>query len=474
MASLFRRKRCRGMKNFVNWLKGVIKMFVKGDDIKKAIGAEVAVSNEMQEAIDLWQRMFQNKAPWLDENTQSLGLAGAVASEIARLVTVEFHSEVTGSKRAEFLQENYAFVLSKLREQTEFAAATGGLVFKPYMDNGRIAIDFVHAERFIPTAYNSRGEITGAVFVERVKKGRAWYTRLERHELTDRGYSIQNKAFMTYTESELGVPANLTSVDEWAALEEDINLHYADGSTLEKPLFVYFKMPFANQVDADAPLGVSVYSRAVDLMRQADLQYSRILWEYEGSELAIDADVIAMQGTKLPVRKQRLFRSLNVQKRDGGDLYEVFSPAIRDNSLFNGLNQLLRRIEFNCNLSYGTLSDPQNEAKTAEEIKMSRQRSYSAVCEIQKALEDALRHLVWVLDYYTSLYGLAPTGEYETTFTWGDGVLTDTGVEYTQLKALVDSGILKPEKLVSWYFGISEEEAKDYMPKQQGGIGFEE
>lgn len=51
-------------------------------------------------------------------------------------------------------------MLSKLREQTEFAAAMGGLVFKPYMDGGRIAIGFVHADRFIPTAYNSRGEVT--------------------------------------------------------------------------------------------------------------------------------------------------------------------------------------------------------------------------------------------------------------------------------------------------------------------------
>lgn len=462
------------MKNFITWIKGVLRMFFRGETIKKAIGAEVAISSGMQEAIELWQQMFRNKSPWLDKNTESLGLASAVASEIARLVTVEFHSEITGSRRADFLQETYDMVLSKLREQTEFAAALGGMAFKPYIDGDRIAIDFVHADRFIPTAYNSRGEITGAVFVERKKKERAWYTRLERHQLTDTGYTVQNKAFISYQESELGVPASLSSVDEWAGLEEEITMGYQDGSTLERPLFVYFKMPFANQIDAGAPLGVSVYSRGTELIRQADLQYSRILWEYEGSELAIDASIMALDGTKLPPRKERLFRKVDIVKNSGDDLYSVFSPAIRDTSLFNGLNQLLRRIEFNCNLSYGTLSDPQNEAKTAEEIKMSRQRSYSAICEIQKSLEDALRHLIWVLDYYAGLYNLAPVGEYEATFNWGDGVLTDTGVEYTQLKALVDSGILKPEKLVSWYFGISEEEAKDYMPKQQGGIGFEE
>ena len=457
------------MRNFITWVKGVLQMFFQRETIKRAVGAEVAISSGMQDAITLWQKMFCNEPPWLDKNTETLGLAAAVASEIARLVTVEFHSEISGSgRRAAFLQEGYAFVISKLREQTEFAAAMGGLVFKPYMDGGRIAIDFVHADRFIPTAYNSRGEVTGAVFVERVKKGRAWYTRLESHQLTDAGYTVQNKAFISYQEGELGVPAALTSVDEWADLEENLVMGYQNGDTLERPLFVYFKMPFANHIDAESPLGVSVCARAAGLMEQADRQYSRILWEFEGSELAVDASVGALQadGKGLPAGKQRLFRSLNLEKGTTVDLYEVFSPAIRDASLFNGLNQLLRRIEFNCNLSYGTLSDPQNQEKTAEEIRMSKQRSYAAVCNIQKSLQTALEHLVWVMDYYTSLYQLAPDGEYEVTFNWGDGVLTDTGAEYAQMKAMVDANILKPEKLLAWYFGISEEEAKDYIPAQ--------
>ncbi len=449
-------------------------MFFRGDTVKSAVGTEVAVSIEMQSAIELWQQMFQNKAPWLDSNTQSMQLAASVAGEIARLVMTEFQSEVTGSTRADFLQENYKYVLDRLQEQTEFAAAMGGLVFKPYVDGGRIAIDFVHAGRFIPTAYNSRGEITGAVFVERVKKGRAWYTRLEHHNLTDSGYAVQNKAFIAFTESELGVPTSLTSVDEWSSLLPEMTMGYQDGSTIEKPLFVYFKMPFANNIDEESPLGVSVYGRATGLMAEADKQYSRILWEFEGSELAVDASIGALKGSKMPVRRKRLFRELDIDKSNGEDLYSVFSPEIRDSSLFNGLNQLLRRIEFNCNLAYGTLSDPLNQDKTAEEIKTSKQRSYATVCNIQKALEESLKHLLWVMDYYAGLYNLAPAGEYEASFTWGDGILTDTNADFTQRKAMVDSNILRPELLLAWHFGVSEEEARKMMPTQQGGIGFEE
>ena len=36
--------------------------------------------------------------------------------------------------------------------------------------------------------------------------------------------------------------------------------------------------------------------------------------------------------------------------------------------------------------------------------------------------------------------------------------------EYMRRKELVDSGYLSPEKLLAWYFGISEDEAKAFMP----------
>ena len=444
------------------------------NDAKRALKVDVAVSSEMQTAIDAWALMFQDKAEWLDDNTQSLGLPAAIAGEIARLVVVEMTSKVEGSPRADFLQGEYGRVLASIRTNAEIAAAGGGIVFKPYVDGERIAVDCVPAWRFLPTSFNSLGEVTGAVFVEQVTKGKTYYTRMEHHQLTDTGYIVRNLAFMSMTQSNLGTPCQLGAVDEWADLEPELTIKYKDGTAPEGVLFAYFKMPFANSVDPASPLGVSIYSRAVGLVKEADKQYSRILWEYEGSELAIDASEGALKTTghdgktaKVPERRKRLFRELGIDQGTSGDLYQIFSPEIRDTSLFNGLDKILKRIEFNCYLSYGTLSDPQSVEKTAEEIKTSKQRSYSAVCDIQKALQAALEHLVWVMDFYASLYKLAPRGEYEVGFTWGDGVMENTDTEFARRKLLADSGYLKPEKLLAWYFGITEDEAKaEYMPAE--------
>ncbi len=451
------------------WIGSVISKMLYIGDARQMLHTDVAISAEMQEAIDLWAQMFTDRAGWISNNTQSLGLAASIAGEIARLVTVEMSSEITGSARADFLQEQYNAVLRRLRVQVEIAAAGGGLVFKPYVDDGRIVVDYVPAWRFLPTAFNSSGEVTGGIFAEHVTRGRTYYTRLEYHRRTDEGYTISNYAYRSGSDAALGTVCPLGEVDEWSDLEPEITIKYADGTAPEKMLFSYFRLPFANNIDMDSPLGVSIFARAAWLIKDADEQYSRILWEYEGSELAIDASQGAVKtnvpgGVQLPRRKQRLFRQLDIDPGAGADLYKVFSPAIRDSSLFTGLDKILKRIEFNCYLSYGTLSDPQSVEKTAEEIRSSKQRSYSAVRDIQETLEKALDDLIWAMDLYASLYKLAPTGKYKTAYTWGDGVLEDVNAEFARRKQLVDGGYLKPAKLLAWYFGVSEEDAADYVP----------
>ena len=467
-------------QRFITWIRGVLSKMFHINDAKRTLGAEIAVSSPMQSALDLWMKMFMDHAPWLDDTTKSLGLPAAIAGEFARLVLVEFDSQITGSARADWLNEEYKELRQQLRNAVELACAGGGVVFKPYPDGEHLALDCVPAWRFFPTAFNNRGEVTGAVFVERVTKGETFYTRLEHHIQDRSGYTIRNLVFRSFTDDALGTQCGLDAVAEWEQLEPELIIRYKDGTAPEGMLFSYFKLPFANTVDLESPLGVAVFARSVELIREADVQYSRILWEYEGSELAVDASVGALKRTgpdgkpvKLPARQNRLFRELAIDAGSGGDLYKVFSPEIRDTALFNGLDKLLKRIEFNCSLAYGTLSDPQSVEKTAEEIRSSKQRSYAAVCDMQTALQAALEHLVWCMDFYATLYKLAPAGDWEVSFTFGDGVMEDTDKEFQRRKQLVDAGYLKPEKLLAWYFGISEEEAAEMVPPKESPLGFE-
>lgn len=414
----------------------------------------------MKTAIELWNAMYENKSPWLTENVRSLNLAAVVSSELARLATLEMKSCISGSERARILSKPYSEFLKNIRQYAEYACAKGGIMFKPYVTRSGIKIEAIHNGRFAPTRFDSSGNITGAVFSQQVIHGGKIFTRLERHELSGGRYAIENTAFVSRNGGTLGRKTALAEVPEWENLSE-----YAILENVKSPLFAYFKMPFANSIDDSSPLGVSVFSRCTELMRDADEQYSRLLWEFEGSELAVDAssDLLRLNGdsAEMPRFGKRLFRKFETADPD---FYSVFNPNIRDVSLINGLNAILRRIERGCGLAYGTISDVRAVQRTAQEIIDSKQRSYSVARDIQKSLENALSSLIDALDTLADLYSLAPRGRILKTFEWDDSFISDRDTGFDERLKMVQAGILKPENMISWYFGCPSEEAENLMP----------
>lgn len=461
--------------SIITKIKEVFRRLFTRQNIQSKINTTIAVSDKMAAAIDLWTRCYKNHPPWRydkngKEKVKTLNLPAIIASELSRLVTTELETSVENKT----LDEAYQTVVRDLRHCCELGCAGGGLALKPVPENGRISVDYVSAESFFPTDYDTNGDITGAIFVDKLTKGDTVYTKLEQHRLEGKQYTIRNYAFKNETQDpdvtiDLGRPIPLTDVPEWAAIEEEKVI-----APVLAPLFAYFKMPGTNPVDKTSPLGVSCFAKALDQIEQADRQYDRLLWEYEGSELALDlpADWFAFDEVKqkwrLPEGKERLFRVHDMD--DENNRYNIFSPAIRDASLFNGLDNLLKRIEFNCGLSYGTISDPQNVDKTATEIISSKQRLYSTVKDIQLSLEDALQQLVYAMSVWMNLGGqTVPVGP-EVTFNWDDSIVIDKQAELLAMQQDVASGILRPEIYLAKKYGVTEKEALKMMPDTEESI----
>ena len=463
-------------------------MFPK-QTLAKKLNVEIATSAVMDNAIQLWANMYKDHPPWLGggANIKSLNLPATISEELARLVLTEFKAEISGSRRADFIHNALSTTFNNLSNIVEMWCALGGIALKPYAagedavtkNPTTIIVDVVQANRFYPTAFDSNKEVTGAIFLETKRIGDYAYTRIEYHSLVGTHYTVINKAFRS---ERLNTPLvedeninvqhpfseeiSLEEIDDWKGLQPKTEI---DG--LEKPLFVYIKTPRANTVDTQSPLGASMFSRAVEIIKEADKQYSRILWEYEAKEAAIDADETLFKSDKkgnsiLPVGRERLYRTYEFDNAGNGksSFIQAYSPEIRDSSMFNGLNKLYRQIEVLCGLAYGTLSDVADVQKTATEIKASKQRSYTTVNAMQKSWEQGLSNLVYAMDMICSLYKLTPAGVVNTTLTWGDGVLEDTDVEYQRRWEMVLSGKLKIEKFYAWYFGCSEEEAAEMIP----------
>lgn len=431
---------------------------------------DVCLTSQMARQIELWTRMYENRSPWVnDKNVFSANLAPAIASELARLVTLEMKSEITGSASANYLNERYGRkVLKDIRRYVEYGCAKGGLIFKPYVTNQGLEVQFVQADCFFPISFDSSGWITQCVFAEQFRKGKRIFTRLEVHSLLGGRIRITNRAFVATNDYSLGSEVDVSSIDRWSELAPDVTLEGAD-----RLLFGYFKVPLANAYDSDSPLGVSVYSRAVELIGEADKRYSNICWEYEGTQLAVHIAASLLKYNKeqdkleYPGGQERLYR--NVEYNTGATdkpLLETFSPDIRDTALFNGFNNQLKLVEFNCCLAYGTLSDPQSIDKTATEIKTSKQRSYVMVSDTQMALQDALEDLVYAMNFWAVLYNLVPAGgDYEVSFDWDDSVIVDAELERQQDMKDLAAGIMRPEEYRAKWYGETLDEAVKNLPE---------
>lgn len=464
-----------------DFLRKAWNKLIPKSNIEKQFNITVATSTIMENAIELWGRMYENNPPWRGGEARviPLNLPSAISEELARLILTEFNLSLEGSPRAEYLDKQLKENLINISDHMELYCAKGGICLKPYVSGNTINIDFTQADRFFPTAYNSSKEITGAIFVDSKRVGEYVYTRLESHNLVGTDYTIINKAFrserlssqteensLDYLRVEYPymTPVPLTEVEEWSSLSEEpvvIN-------NVEKPLFVYIKVPRANNLDSYSPLGVSVFSRAIEVIEQADKQFTRILWEYEATEAAIHAGEGLFDTDKkgkpiLPSGRERLYRALDISGNES--FLEEYAPQIRDSALFSGLNKYFQRIEFLCGLSYGTISDPQQIEKTAEEIRHSKQRSFTVVSRMQNAWDLGFDRLIYAMEVLCTLYGLAPEGTVEKTATWGDGILEDIDVEYQRRWSMVLAGKLKIEKFYAWYFGCSEEDALELIPE---------
>lgn len=436
------------LKNFLGGNSGL----VGSQSLKSVAGVDTAISQKMLAAQCKWREMYEEKS--------GLHLASAISFEMARMVTLDLRSKVTGSKRGEFLDKTYQKLVENIRIPVEYGCAKGGLVIKPYVCKNELKVDFIQGDSFFPTEFDESGNILGAVFVQSIAGKGEYFTRLERHRKTKDGYEISNRAFKSKSSGVLGSEIPIGEVPWWRDMAENVVI-----ANVDKPLFGYFRPAAANTIDPSSPIGVSVFANAVNLIEDANRQYERLIWEFESGERALIANSMAFKHDregrpKLP--DKRLYRTLDVEDID---FFREWSPQLRGVDIADGLDKIFRRIEFNCGFAYGTLSNIDGRDRTAEEIRSSKQRSYATISDNQKALKNALTDAVYAMDVWCTLYNLAPMGEFSVSFEFDDSVAADRKTEFEEKCIMLDKGVMQPWEIRMWYFGEDEETAKQKCKK---------
>lgn len=437
-------------EGFKRFWKGFMQMFGY-TTLKQIVGKDITLSDKMIDAINEWKQMLNGQADWITDSIVSLGIEEGICREFADCALVEMETSLSNERLDRIYQKN----ISNLNENIQEGLALGSFVLKPL---GEAAAEFVSADKIIPISFGDDGKPNDIAFLTVKKVGDVdYFTRFERHYFINGNLTIENKCFHSQTSRDIGLPCSLEAVEEWANIDPG-PVTYPGMNRMD---FGYYRNPIKNRIDGSA-CGVSVYESAVDLIRKADIQGARLDWEYESGERAIHVDNKALKQDKSTGRfsmeklKKRLYRGLNLEAGKDQELLKEYSPEMRDEAFKRGLEEYKREIEFSVGLAYGDLSDVQEVAKTATEIKTSKNRKYNRVTAIQNNLYDCLEDFAAGLAFYNSMLNSG----YEFSCKFNDSILTDEETERQQDRADVSMGAMQLWEYRKKWYGETEEQAK--------------
>lgn len=449
-------------------LQKVVNAMYKQKDIP-GLADEVKVSDRMAAAITQWVKVFYQEPPWARHGLPPTNFAASLTGYMATLATNEITIDAGTGARADYINDQFQrFLCPGLRNAVQLAGVSGQIIAKPFVSGPNILVDMVSADRFYPTRINAAGAVEAGFFTDYTQLRGRLVVRVERFDLQREGLYIQNRAYYE-TAGALSAPLPLTDVPEWADLEPDALIQGVD-----RPLFACLKMPFANTVDPTSKMPVSFYANSMGTLEELDRIYSEFLYEVHSGKRKRIVDEQAIR----PERKKPggigykdlatdLYITLDMDKAAEKKPFDDYTPELRVDAYQKAIDVQLRLLETQTGISPGTFTfDVKTGRMTATQVVSDDRDTYNTIKTIQDTgLKGGLSDLVYVYDVYATLYNLAPRGAVEASVGFGDSIFEDTGVEYARRKQMADSGYLRPEQLVGWYFNVTPEKAlEEYMP----------
>lgn len=447
---------------FIDRVKGVIDKMLGRQEITKPFGVVADINADMYTALNTWGLLFTKS---------KTSLPSIIAGEAARLATIDMQITVSGGKRAEYIQTVLDMNRDRLRSKLELGCAYGGMIIKPTLDG----IDFIPATRYIPIEYDSNGNLIGVIFIDTFVKSNKYYNRLEYHHFVvnedgTKIYVIENKAFKSDSKLVIGREIKLDSVPKWVGIKPFVPI-----DNVERPLFGYFRMPNANNIDVDSPLGVSVFSKAVETIKDFEMWYDK--WKREGalSDKILFVDEQAMlkpgaTGTSKATQVNpvpELIKGLRFGNNTNKCI-EEFTPKLRVAAFRQALQTQLDLISVQSGFSSGYFSfDTKTGAVTATQIQSDDQRTNSTCTDIQQNYKQALEGLIYAMQVFYTLYDIVPTDEVVVSYYMKD-LYVNTDEDRNRAFQLAEKKYIPKWKYLVDYEGYSEEDAKLMVAEAEG------
>ena len=285
-------------------------------------------------------------------------------------------------------------------------------------------------------------KIKGIIFKDSYTVGRKYYTRLEYHRfvettvdgVTTYPYYVSNRAYVSKSPQSIGDKIDLKQT-KWADLMADTPpILKANGEKLDGPLYGVFRTPQANNVDISTPLGLPIFSEAIEELGDLDVAYSRNVGEINDSQkiALLDDRLLMPSGTHVSAMSPRGMENRrnemklphyvkNVFGQDEKEFYQEINPQLNTDIRIVGINALLNQMGYKIGFSNGYfVFNEKTGMVTATQVEADDRRTIQFIKDIRDKLEDCLNGVIYALNVFADLYGLAPVGVYKVTYDFGD------------------------------------------------------
>ena len=433
------------------------------DEFADITKIETAQSPLMREKNREWWNIFQGTLPMAatHKNFKPLPTAYVSTAYLAQLVTSEIKFELPDERLNSFVQKNLLLRLDRLVQLTLVGGYT---VIKPYIArSGEVFFDVGTSRDFLPITLNENGQITEGIFFERVKFKGKIYERREWHCFKNGTHTVRNSAYIYGTRERV----ELSTVPRWEGLSEGGEI------PSEIPMIATFRTPYANNIDLDSALPVSIFANSVGTLHEIDRAHSEYLAEFRKMSAKIFADETVLHDSSgIP---DDYFVKI---EGDGTSSMEqqimAYAPQIREEAHKAAINTELRLYEVQIGVSCGTFTfDSAKGLVTATQVLSEDRTTYNTVAQLQRQLRPVLETLGAIVSNLTHFYGLEVT-DGEPAIEFGDSVFEDTGTEFSRRFQMVQAGLLKPEEFNAWYFGVPLEKAREMLPEMTTVFGGDE
>lgn len=440
------------------------------NEIASKFGVSVSGSAYYSDCIARWKSVYENQPAW--KTVKKGGLFSRGDRQLLRLnmakVLCDELSSLTFSEQCEITLDNkeYQFYVDRALNGNGFwkqlpellctAYAFGGCVLKCYLEDNQPRIDYIIADRFIPTKWNGRG-VSEGIFISTTGSGKIFYHLLE-YQTAGRS---EFKLFKSSSGNALG--------SETALSELYPELSPAVKYPGNVPMFAYFKPFVSNNEEYDTPLGVSVFANALDTLRSLDTVFDSFLREFVLGKKRIIVPSSCIRTVINPEKgtSERYFdaddEAFVALKNDSENDLKITDNTVelRVDQHIGAINAYLNILCMQTGLSAGTFSfDVQHGMKTATEIISQESKTARTVKNNKNLLTETIKEIVRALIVLGRMSGELSEREYSVTVGWNDNIIIDDNTLIDNNIKLVSAGLKSKIKAIMEVQKCDEETAK--------------